>query len=60
MCVYILSEQVKGNINVLMISETKVNDSFPIGNFGISIPYHSDRDSKGGGIYSIQSAGHRK
>ena len=36
-----------------MISETKVHDSFPIGNFlidGFCTPYRSDRDSKGGGI----------
>ena len=36
-----------------MISETKFDDSFPIGNFLIDVfstPYHSDRDSKGGGI----------
>ena len=49
----LLSEKVKGNIDVLMISETKVNHSFPIENFlidGFSIPYHSDHDSKGGGI----------
>ena len=35
-----------------MVSETKVDDSFPIGNFlihGFSPPYRVDRDSKGGG-----------
>ena len=49
----LLSEQVKGNLDVFMISETKVNDSFPIGNFIIdsfSTPHSSDRDSNGGGI----------
>ena len=49
----LLSEQVRGNVDVLMASETKIDDSFPIGNFlihGFSPPYRSDRDSKGGGV----------
>ena len=49
----LLSEQVKGNIDILITSETKVDDSFPIGNFlinGFTTPYRSDRDGKGGGI----------
>ena len=29
----LLFEQVRGNIDVLMASETKIDDSFPIGNF---------------------------
>ena len=36
-----------------MISETKIDESFPKGNFlieGFSIPYRLDRDSKGGEI----------
>ena len=36
-----------------MISETKTDESFPKGNFlieGLSTPYRSDHDSKGGGI----------
>ena len=45
---------VKNNINdVLMISETQLDDSFPIGNFvidGYSTPYKLDRNSNGGGI----------
>ena len=28
-----LFDQVKGNIDVLMISETNIDDSFPLGNF---------------------------
>ena len=28
-----MSEQVKGNIDIITISEIKVDDSFPIGNF---------------------------
>ena len=49
----LLSVQVKGNVDALMISETKIDGSFPIGNFlihGFSPPYRLDRDSKGGGI----------
>ena len=38
----LLVDQVKGNIDVLMISETKTDDSFPLGDFligGFSKPY---------------------
>ena len=48
-----LSTQVKGNIDVLMVSETKIDDTFPVGKFvidGFSTPYRLDRDSNGGGI----------
>ena len=30
-----LSTQVKGNIDVLMVSETKIDNSFPVGHFVI-------------------------
>ena len=49
----LLADQVKGNIDVLMNSETKIDDSFPHGNFligGFSKPYKLDRDSLGGGM----------
>ena len=39
-----------------MISETKIDESFPKGNFlieGFSTPYRLDRDSKGGGDHVI-------
>ena len=48
-----LSTQVKGNIDVLMVSKTKIDDSFSVGNFvldGFSTPYQLDYDSNGGGI----------
>ena len=48
-----LSTQVKGNIDVLMVSKTKIDDSFSVGNFvldGFSTPYQLDCDSNGGGI----------
>ena len=49
----LLSEQVRGNVDVLMVSETKIDGIFSIGNFlihGFSPPYRLDRDLKGGGI----------
>ena len=48
-----LISQVKGTTDVLMISETKIDDSFPISNFlidGFSQPYRIDRNFSGGGI----------
>ena len=36
-----------------MVSETKIDNSFPVGNFvidGFSTPYRLHRDSNGGGI----------
>ena len=53
----LLSQQVRGNVDVLMVSETKIDDSFPIGNFlihGVSPHNRLDRDSKGGGIMLYQ------
>ena len=49
----LLSEQVKGNVDVLMISEEKIDDSFSVGQFlieGFCTPYRPDCNSKGGGI----------
>ena len=46
-------EKIKGNVDVLMISETKINDSFPVGQFLIErfcTPYRVDRNSEGGGM----------
>ena len=47
-----LATQVQGKIDIFIISETKIDESFPKGNFlieGFSTPYRLDRDSKGGG-----------
>ena len=43
---------MKGNIDVLMVSETKINNSFPVGNFvnRFNTPYWLDRDNNAGGI----------
>ena len=51
-----LSDQIKGNIGVLLVSETKIDDSFPNGNFlidGYSTLYRLDRNSNGGGLNVI-------
>ena len=43
----------KDNVDVLMISEAKLDISFPVGQFligGFCTPYRLDRNSKGGGI----------
>ena len=45
---------IKGNIDILMISETKLDDSFPSMQFlieGFGPPFRSDRNSHGGGIF---------
>ena len=41
----LLSKQVKGSIDILMVSETKLNDSFPEGQFlieGFHSPFRFD------------------
>ena len=48
-----LAHQVKGNIDILMISETKLDESFPLDQFlldGYSVPFRFDRNWNGGGI----------
>ena len=48
-----LPDQIKGNIDVLLVLETKIDDSFPIRSFlidGFSTPYRLDRNSNGGGL----------
>ena len=47
-----LAEQIKGTINVLVISETKLDESFPVGQFripGYASPFRLDRDQHDGG-----------
>ena len=44
---------IDNNIHLLLISETKLDDSFPIVQFqmkGFSAPYRYDRNGKGGGL----------
>ena len=48
-----LAQQVKGSIDILMISETKFDESFPVGQFlidGYSVPFRFDRNGNVGGI----------
>ena len=50
-------EITTGNIDILMISETKLNESFIKGQFlikGFSGPYRLDRNPKGGGIMFVR------
>ena len=49
----LLKEGVRGNIDILMISETKIDDSFPARQFyidGYSPPYRLDLNCDRGGI----------
>ena len=44
---------VRDNVNILLITETKIDSSFPIAQFqidGYTTPYRLDRDENGGGI----------
>ena len=48
-----LVQQITNNIDILMISETKLDNSFPEGQFlipGYSSPYRFERNCRGGGI----------
>ena len=45
--------RITGSIDILMISETKLEKSFPIRQFiveGFGVPYRIDRNGNGGGI----------
>ena len=49
----VLSLTVKSTVDILMISETKLNDSFPTAQFllhGFIAPYRLNRDWKDGGV----------
>ena len=44
---------VRDNVDILLITETKIDSSFPIAQFqidGYTTPYRLDRDENGGGI----------
>ena len=48
-----LEKDICANLDILLISETKLDDSFPSAQFlldGFSKPYRLDRCSNGGGI----------
>ena len=47
------SKQIRGNVDILLVSEIKIDDSFPQGHFvidGFSAPYRLDRNCLGGGL----------
>ena len=47
-----LVNRVRGNVDILMISETKIDDSFPPTQFlieGLTTLYRLDRNGSGGG-----------
>ena len=44
---------VEGNIDILVVGETKLDDTFPVNQFvlnGFSKPYRKDRNMHGGGV----------
>lgn len=48
-----MKELMYNNVDILMISETKIDETFPDPQFcidGYSTPYYLDRNSSGGGI----------
>ena len=48
-----LVEFVKGKVDILMISEANINESFPLGQFkinGFNTPFCPDRNTNAGGI----------
>ena len=48
-----LTEIIRGNIDILIITETKLDHTFPQNQFripGYRIPYRKDRDKHGGGV----------
>ena len=49
----LLTEKTKGDVDILLISEAKIDESFPDNEFkndGFSNPHRVDRNEKGGGI----------
>ena len=49
----LLAEAVMGNVEILMVTETKIDESFPTSQFiipGFTSPYRFDRTKDGGGI----------
>ena len=53
-----LKEIVGKNIDILLVSESKIDDTFPIGQFTMQhyhTPFREDRNGKGGGLIHLQS-----
>ena len=52
---------VGNNLDILMVSETKLDDTFPDSQFlmeGFSTPYRLDRTAKGGGNFALHKTGY--
>ena len=52
--------KIKKDVDILMISETKLGNSFPIGQFhieGFGTPIRLDRNQNGGGITLLSEEG---
>ena len=52
----ILEDQIKGNVEILVIPKTKLNESFSTGQFktsGFAAPFQRDRNEHGGGIMAF-------
>ena len=48
-----LTNIIQGNIDILVLTETKIDDSFPFQQFiisGFAAPFRLDRNADGGGI----------
>ena len=46
---------IKDNIDIFVVSETKLDESFPMGQFeidGFSTPFRADRNKEGGDLFS--------
>ena len=49
----ILTETITNKVDILLLSETKLDSSFPVSQFyadGFTTPYRLDRNQNGGGI----------
>ena len=49
----LLAEFIRGKVDILMVSETKTDESLPLGQFkvnGFNAPFRLNRNSNGGGI----------
>ena len=52
-CITIAETNISGNIDILLVSETKLDSSFPNAQFymyGYTTPYRLDRNANGGGL----------
>ena len=50
-----IKEIILKNVDILVITETNLDDTFPLGQFyveGFTVPYRLDRNGNGGGVMS--------